>query len=163
MSWSRETLIVVLEQNKVFRCGPNNAKIRTPLLGDLYNFLAKPYLQEFSNSDSICYYPIDSQIKATEQIRQIIYANLNKNILNNVAQNVGNLITKSTNEIDIKSAKEFIKKIGNSEDSEFLQKLCETQMFATYIKEKFDFSTQNILQNTDEIPTPVSSTHKKCI
>lgn len=138
VTWSRETLLVVLEEKKVVRCGPaENGMMSLPKLGGLKELIALEY-KPFE-SISLCYVPNEAQIKATREICGLIKSLINKIFLNEINKtNCESFISKTTGVVEVGQVKSSIAQIAATVDLKFLERLCETQMVAAYIKERYD-------------------------
>ena len=133
--WSRDTLIVNLNEQEIYYCGPNSESIKNlplPKLRGLKDLLLKPY-KEFSHSTNICYCPTESQIKAIEDIEYIIGSSLNKSFLEKINKHNDNRNTD--NDIGVAYAKKLMQNISMGSDNVFLERFSETQMFNVYLKE----------------------------
>jgi len=139
--WSRDTLIVVLDEGKVYFHGPDPKSLKNsplPKLKGLKEQIAKGY-KAFESETELRYSPSEKQIKAIRSIQQAIEKSFNKLLLNQVNKaNYKELLNESTKELNIDAAKKLLKKVSHNSDIEFLEKFCETQMLAGYIKEKYE-------------------------
>eukprot|EP00826_Nyctotherus_ovalis_P000711 TRINITY_DN10023_c0_g1_i5.p1 TRINITY_DN10023_c0_g1~~TRINITY_DN10023_c0_g1_i5.p1 ORF type:complete len:205 (-),score=38.07 TRINITY_DN10023_c0_g1_i5:147-761(-) len=143
ITWSRDTLIVLLDKRKILYNGadPKSPKAsHLPKLKALKEQLGREY-GVFQAKRELHYSPSEKQIKAVKNISQTIEMTFGKLLLNEINK-VGckALIKDSTKELDVDAAKKFVKRMAGA-DAEFLEKFCETQMFASYIKEKYENST----------------------
>eukprot|EP00826_Nyctotherus_ovalis_P006012 TRINITY_DN1137_c0_g2_i1.p1 TRINITY_DN1137_c0_g2~~TRINITY_DN1137_c0_g2_i1.p1 ORF type:complete len:282 (+),score=59.22 TRINITY_DN1137_c0_g2_i1:1621-2466(+) len=140
ITWSRETLLVILEEKKVIRCGPaENGAMSLPKLGGLKELIALEY-KPFEGV-SLCYVPNEAQIKATRDICGLIKSLISKIFLNEINKaNCESFISKTTGVVEVDQVKSSITQIAATVDLKFLEKLCETQMVAAYIKERYDSS-----------------------
>ena len=138
--WSRETLIVVLEENLILKRGPDLVKTKNlPKLSGLEELLSIEY-KTFENS-GLKYTPNEAQITAVEEICKIIKTSFEKTFLNEINNSDKEIfISEITKEVDVEQTKKYIGQISASVDNEFLDKFCETQMLAAYIKTKYDIN-----------------------
>lgn len=141
--WSRDTVVVLLDKGKTLFSAANPKspkKSHLPKLKGLKEQLGREY-GVFEAKRELHYSPSEKQIKAVRSISQAIETAFGKLLLNEINK-VGckALIKESTKELDVDAAKKLVKRVAGS-DAEFLERFCETQMLASYIKEKYENST----------------------
>ncbi len=111
------------------------------------NTLAKSY-RAFEGSEGLCYYPTDIQAAAVTSIAGTMKTAMDRAVVQMFETGMASaatgsgpagkaLLTSSAKELDVKAIKEFVRGTARQEDVRFLLKFCETQMFATYIKETY--------------------------
>jgi len=138
VTWTRETLLVVLEERRVISCGPAGG-VCLPKLGGLKELLASEY--KLFEKDALCYVPNEEQTKAIDDICKLIKSLINKIFLNEIDKtNFEVFISKDTGVVNVAEVKKSIVQIAAIVDLQFLEKLSETQMIAAYIKERYDIS-----------------------
>ncbi len=148
LTWSRETIIFVLETGELIRCGPDAEKPAEPLpsLRDTFVSLTKGY-KTFESCEGLCYYPTDVQASAVINLENALSGGMDQTLLRFIAAGVNGpagkrLLLGEDGELDIRSVKEFVRGVARPEDARFLERFCETQMLATYIKETYQDKAQ---------------------
>ena len=132
VNWSRETLVVFLQENRIYRYGidKGNTKLLIPKLDGLEELIAKRY-KAFEDNKGLCYYPTENQLRSVESIFTVIELSIAKTLLSkdNIANYKRN-IENSENGINSKMQIDV-----NIPDSIFCGKFAETQLLLSYIKD----------------------------
>jgi len=139
--WCQQTVIVLLDTGKIHICpsdGEISKLVKTPSLGGLEKVL-EPYFISFEKNrkkaTGLCYHPTAGQLDAMTMICRKIRIALEKIIVEGLPKEGKR---KGNGVLDITTMGGLaVEKSENEYDREFLKRFGETQMFATFLEEKY--------------------------
>ncbi len=138
-AWCQQTLVVLLDIGKVCVCPPESGNpVKLPSLGGLEKSM-EPSYQTFEKArkrpGGLCYHPTTVQIEAIAVMCRKIRATLEKTMVEKLPK--GEIRKKETDELDMEKVGTALLEGCESDDKEFVTLFGETQMFASYLEEKY--------------------------
>lgn len=136
-------LVVFLDSGELFQSEGLVLK-KSPSLGNLESKIEAPYKKLFKSNSKRepRYCPTSAEIEAASKICKMIDEAIKQNILSKLPAKE----TKPMNEVDLEDIKTKLKGATIEADREFIEKLVETQLFATYIGEYYNVDC-NLITN----------------
>ncbi len=135
-SWCQQTLIVMLDEGKVYVCGSSLEKqqaMRTlPALCGLEKGLADA-LQPFQGQGMVVYSPTTAQREAITGAHAKVRDALEKTVLSRIPKKMP---MRGSGVADTRKVATVLVDAADPIDKEFVGLLCETQMFASLIEER---------------------------